>query len=278
MRLLPTRKVSHDGKCSYCERPFGTLVQYKGGTVVLRMEFDHVVPVSTEQRGVYMEGNVVAACHLCNRIKGALVFGSLAAARNYVLDELLRLNVATIIEAEPKPRYERACAHCEKEFVSGQPEAKFCSDRCRVAEWSLQNPRIPTLPTPIKRSNRNPKLYPGKCFGCRKKYLGNWAQRYCSTECRVSTIKSRRLVVEQVAEAKKMKAPEDASDEIKRQYGARLKILGRLQIGPATSRDLAVAGGTFRYGARVADLRKAGHNITSENLGKGLWKYTLVMP
>lgn len=54
-----------------------------------------------------------------------------------------------------------------------------------------------------------------------------------------------------------------------------LLVLGRLQQGPATNAELVSIGG-LRYGARLAELRDAGHKIsTQENRRTGLTVYTL---
>jgi hypothetical protein len=52
-----------------------------------------------------------------------------------------------------------------------------------------------------------------------------------------------------------------------------------LQAGPATNKELMDRGG-FRFGARVDELRKAGHAIRCEALGptKGCRTYTLEIP
>jgi len=33
----------------------------------------------------------------------------------------------------------------------------------------------------------------------------------------------------------------------------------------------------YRYGARIHELRNQGHNITSEQITKGLWQFTLLL-
>lgn len=54
-----------------------------------------------------------------------------------------------------------------------------------------------------------------------------------------------------------------------------LAILGRLQAGPACNTELVEVGG-LRFGARLAELRAAGHMIhTDENKATGLVFYTL---
>ena len=275
MRLLPTRKVSHDGKCSYCSRPFGSVVDYKGHSVILRLEFDHVIPVATERRGVYMSDNVTAACQICNRIKSSMIFDSFVAAKNYVLDELLRLNVVTLVEAVAKPRVERICEHCEKTFVSGQPEARFCSERCRVAEWNFRNPRVNVSEAapPKRRFSRT-------CDFCETKFDGWKHQRYCTATCRLQAWGWQRGIVRKIEDAKPkaegcVKQTRSASLEISRQHRAAIKVLARLHEGPATNVELAACGGV-RYGARLFELRQAGYNIEALPQAPGIWKYQLV--
>lgn len=54
------------------------------------------------------------------------------------------------------------------------------------------------------------------------------------------------------------------------------KILTMLKQAPnntVTNVDLNKV--CFRYGARIHDLRQQGHNITSRQVRKGLWHFTL---
>jgi hypothetical protein len=53
-----------------------------------------------------------------------------------------------------------------------------------------------------------------------------------------------------------------------------LLILGRLQKGPADNREL-VRLTSHRFGARVQELRDAGHTIDAVSVGGGRWVYTL---
>jgi len=53
------------------------------------------------------------------------------------------------------------------------------------------------------------------------------------------------------------------------------KILARLRVGPATGIELLQAGGGTRYGARLLELRRAGHAIETDMSGE--WPtYTLI--
>ena len=51
-------------------------------------------------------------------------------------------------------------------------------------------------------------------------------------------------------------------------------ILQRLKRGPATNTELTKIGG-MRFGARLHDLRKAGHPTRSRHLVGGVWIYEL---
>ena len=50
-------------------------------------------------------------------------------------------------------------------------------------------------------------------------------------------------------------------------------ILARLRDGPATGDELHPIA--RRYGARLEELRRAGCEIASVNLGGGVWEYRL---
>lgn len=84
------------------------------------------------------------------------------------------------------------------------------------------------------------------------------AHRFCSDRCRVHYHKH----------------PEVYRSEARLQKAA-LRILGRLQEGAATNAELLAIGG-FRFGARLHELRRAGHRITTEeNKATGVAVYTL---
>ncbi|WP_024816937.1 helix-turn-helix domain-containing protein [Arthrobacter sp. 31Y] len=53
----------------------------------------------------------------------------------------------------------------------------------------------------------------------------------------------------------------------------REKILQLLKTGPATNQQLNKV--CYRYGARIHELRNAGHNIVSEQIDRGLWQFRL---
>src|SRR6185503_6107891 len=59
-------KRQHDC-CLYCGRRLGSVVWYKGRQIVLRVNYDHVLPF--EYACDNSLGNFVAACHVCNNWK-----------------------------------------------------------------------------------------------------------------------------------------------------------------------------------------------------------------
>lgn len=113
----------------------------------------------------------------------------------------------------------------------------------------------------------------GRCERCGQGFLPyerrRRSQRFCGDSC-------RREAWEATTACGVSKLPQ--APELKRQAAAKALILGRLQDGPALAAELVACGGGYRYSARIRELRQAGHNITTENLGDGVWRYTLVLP
>ncbi len=71
------------GCCFYCGRRFGSYV-YRGFKLVwLRVHFDHVVAYAYS-RNNYPD-NYVAACHICNGLKGSKMFETVDEAKAYLL-------------------------------------------------------------------------------------------------------------------------------------------------------------------------------------------------
>ena len=58
----------------------------------------------------------------------------------------------------------KTCIHCGAEFEAKRSDAKFCSDKCRMAH---------------KRNNRHDKI----CPVCGKHFIGTSNMKYCSHEC-----------------------------------------------------------------------------------------------
>lgn len=76
-------RITPDGCCSYCHRPFGSWVTWRGRLRFLEEVREHVFPKCLGGR------IIVPACSLCNQLKGSLVFESLAEIQNFLLDRLL---------------------------------------------------------------------------------------------------------------------------------------------------------------------------------------------
>ena len=82
-----------DGCCTYCHRSFGSIVTWHGRRKMLCEEADHVIPKAIGGRVT------VPSCSLCNRIKGALIFDSMADIQDYCIDRLLRDRSVTLQHA-----------------------------------------------------------------------------------------------------------------------------------------------------------------------------------
>ena len=61
--------------------------------------------------------------------------------------------------------------------------------------------------------------------------------------------------------------------EIRRAMSAGVRILARLEQGPATARELADI--TLKYTQRLSDLRKAGYDVQCSEAAGGLSTYYL---
>jgi endogenous inhibitor of DNA gyrase (YacG/DUF329 family) len=81
------------------------------------------------------------------------------------------------------PQIKRYCVHCGEDFESRRKDAKFCSGRCKVADFRMHNPNNakksksthkPELPTLVKL-----------CPGCNHTF---WTTRsnkvFCKDACR----------------------------------------------------------------------------------------------
>lgn len=71
-----------DNRCIYCLRTLGTRIIKDGRLVKLRLHWDHLIPYKMTQNN--NSDNFAASCHLCNLVKGALVFDTVEAARIHV--------------------------------------------------------------------------------------------------------------------------------------------------------------------------------------------------
>ena len=76
------RLLAQNNRCFYCERAFYSLVGRGSRLVSLRIAWDHLVPYAYSQDNRTV--NFVAACHVCNGLKGSLLFDTVAEAQIYL--------------------------------------------------------------------------------------------------------------------------------------------------------------------------------------------------
>lgn len=77
------------GLCAYCERRIGSIQWYKGKQIILRVNFDHVLPADYSFNNA--DDNFLAACHICNHWKSALLFNCLEEIQVYVTEKWQRV-------------------------------------------------------------------------------------------------------------------------------------------------------------------------------------------
>ncbi len=74
-------------RCLYCDCRFGQAVHRsggrRGGWVQLRLNWDHFIPYAYS--GANPQDNWVAACHICNGIKGPRMFDTVREASEWIL-------------------------------------------------------------------------------------------------------------------------------------------------------------------------------------------------
>jgi hypothetical protein len=70
------------------------------------------------------------------------------------------------------------------------------------------------------------------------------------------------------------------TDELQRQASTKARILAALRDAGArgvTNHEFNDGMGIYRYGARIEELRKAGHVITSIHESGGTWRFVLTI-
>jgi len=70
-------------RCLYCDMLFGSAVERRGRLIFLKVNWDHFVPFAYSQNNYAY--NFVAACQICNGIKGSNTFKTLDEAKVYVM-------------------------------------------------------------------------------------------------------------------------------------------------------------------------------------------------
>jgi len=87
-----TRKLIMQGyRCFWCRRAFWSIVKLRKREIKLKIHWDHLIPWVYNQNNQI--DNYVAACHICNLWKQAMVFSSIEAGKVYLggkWDEELR--------------------------------------------------------------------------------------------------------------------------------------------------------------------------------------------
>lgn len=88
IRHLPSAQYRRDQlsaqehRCFYCQMIFGAYRIWGGKRVKIRIHWDHLVPFAYLQSNP--DNNFVAACHICNGLKGSKVFQTVEEAMQYV--------------------------------------------------------------------------------------------------------------------------------------------------------------------------------------------------
>lgn len=79
-----------NGRCLYCGVSFGEIVFQGTRPFLLRINWDHMIPYAYSMDN--RELNFCAACHVCNRIKSALMFQTLDEAIIYLKNVRVKKN------------------------------------------------------------------------------------------------------------------------------------------------------------------------------------------
>lgn len=98
-KLPPPSQRKHilaeqQGRCFWCDFPFGSWRRYKGKLRRLKIEWDHMLPWSHSRDNSV--DNFVASCHLCNGIKSNLVFATVEEVRQHVESYYRRVREADL--------------------------------------------------------------------------------------------------------------------------------------------------------------------------------------
>jgi len=93
--------LTQENRCLYCQQPFGSAVIRKEKLVWLKATWDHLVPFSYSQNNYRY--NFVAACQICNGLKGSLIFATVEEAQTYVvsLSEVQQPDESGVEQAPP---------------------------------------------------------------------------------------------------------------------------------------------------------------------------------
>ena len=142
------------GLCFWCLEPIGDAVwnEKRQKWVSAKPEMDHVIP------RCHMAGSdVVASCSICNGIKSDKLFQSIEAARTAIQERRLELGYRQTKGQLPlRSLPSIQCQHCGEPIKRKRRNQRFCSEKCRVAEWSANHPRR-TRPS-LNRKRKHPSV------------------------------------------------------------------------------------------------------------------------
>ena len=125
-----------DGRCFYCGSRFGTYVTRKNRPRVLKAAWDHVIPY------VYLQANPdtnwVAACQVCNGIKGSRIFATVDEAREHITRRRKRCGWGPVDTppAEKAAREEAEAYDRHRAFISWAEQ-----DRREESRYADEEPR-----------------------------------------------------------------------------------------------------------------------------------------
>jgi 5-methylcytosine-specific restriction endonuclease McrA len=74
--------AEQEGKCRYCDRLFGSVVELGPRVITIMLRWDHFEPWSYGWNN--RAGNFVACCQRCNAMKSNRMFGSVDEVREFV--------------------------------------------------------------------------------------------------------------------------------------------------------------------------------------------------
>lgn len=174
-RRLPSRSERaaclerQEGRCIYCDRPFGSYERRKGKFVRLRVNWDHFVPYVYSANN--SDINFVAACQICNHIKSDKMFQTIDEARVHIQVTRYEGDVrsdatpfhANVIRIQPirlalasgdgratkgtrqkrteephttvRAKVERPCLGCYARFQPKRTNQFYCKPACRSVVW-----------------------------------------------------------------------------------------------------------------------------------------------
>lgn len=104
-----------------------------------------------------------------------------------------------------------------------------------------------------------------RCRNCERPFLARRKdQACCSPRCSDADYNRRRPVQRAPEQAGLFPAARELGAEADRRQSKADAVLERLRRGPASTLELVRVGGV-RFGARVLELRRAGHRIETEH-------------